>query len=56
MSSKKARLKDGDKARLGRQKQLGQQLRKLYDEIADEPIPDDFMKLLEDADKARSDD
>lgn len=34
-----------------RQKRIGNQLRRLYEDVATEPIPDDFMKLLEEADK-----
>lgn len=33
-----------------RQKRIGDQLRKLYDDVANEPVPDDFLRLLEEAD------
>ena len=36
-----------------RQKRIGNQLRRLYEDVATEPIPDDFMKLLEEADKKK---
>ncbi len=38
-----------DERRTG--ERLGQQLRKLYDEVISEQVPDEFMRLLEDADK-----
>ena len=31
---------------------IGSNLRKFYDDILDEPIPDDFLSLLTQADKA----
>lgn len=37
-----------------RAEKIGQQLRSLYDSVAQEEVPDDFMKLLEQADKATS--
>lgn len=33
---------------------IGQKLRKLYDEIASEPVPDRFMDLLEQLEKSGS--
>ncbi len=33
---------------------LGRQLRRLYDDVTHEHVPDDFLRLLEEADKARS--
>jgi len=30
---------------------LGQQLRQLYDDVTHENVPDDFMRLLEEADR-----
>jgi len=38
-----------------RQERIGDHLRKLYDDVANEPIPDEFMKLLEDADNTSDD-
>ena len=35
-----------------RQKVLGDRLRRLFDDVVDEPVPDDFLKLLEEADSA----
>lgn len=34
-----------------RQDKIGDQLRKLYDDVASEPVPDEFLRLLEDADE-----
>ena len=33
---------------------IGQQLRKYYDEVADQPVPDRFMQLLDKLDEATS--
>lgn len=33
-----------------RQDRIGKQLRRLYDTVAKEPVPDDFLRLLEEAD------
>ena len=33
---------------------LGAQLRQLYDDVTHENVPEDFLRLLEDADKKRS--
>lgn len=30
---------------------LGDRLRTMFDDVVDEPVPDDFLKLLEQADK-----
>ena len=38
-----------------RQDRIGDRLRQLYDEVANEPVPDDFLKLLEEADDAPDD-
>ena len=42
--------------RKARQKKIGDQLRHIYDEVAAEPIPSDFLKLLENADLAKGED
>lgn len=34
-----------------RSQRLGTQLERLYKDVAEEPIPDEFLKLLEDADE-----
>ena len=34
---------------------IGERLRKLYQDVASEPVPDAFMKLLESADERRND-
>ena len=33
---------------------IGDQLRRLYDDVAQEDVPDEFLKLLEEADKKQS--
>ena len=33
---------------------LGDQLRRLYDDVTHENVPDDFLRLLEEADRTRS--
>ncbi len=42
---------DDERSRRARRKRLGDQLKRLYDDVANEPVPDDFLKLLEQADK-----
>jgi hypothetical protein len=40
-----------------RQRAIGRELRRMYDDVAQEPVPDDFMDLLrkiDDADDAKS--
>ncbi|HEX4160529.1 MAG TPA: NepR family anti-sigma factor [Rhizomicrobium sp.] len=39
---------DLDKARLvrTRQRAIGRELRRMYDNVAKEPVPDDFLELL----------
>ena len=41
--------------RRARGKQIGDKLRSMYDDVANEPVPDEFLKLLEDADDASED-
>jgi hypothetical protein len=36
------------------QVRIGRQLRALYDEVVDEPIPDRFLKLLQDLERRRA--
>ena len=43
---------DEDRSRKFRQKRIGDQLRRLYDEVTQEPVPDEFLSLLEQADKS----
>lgn len=38
--------------RRARNRKIGEKLRQIYDDVANEPAPDDFLKLLEDADDA----
>lgn len=39
-----------------RQRKIGDTLKQLYEDVAKEPVPDDFLKLLEEADQNSSDD
>lgn len=39
-----------------RNRKIGDKLRQMYDEVANEPVPDDFLKLLEEADEASDED
>ena len=41
---------DPDRKRRG--DRLGEQLRRLYDDVTQEDVPDDFLRLLEEADRA----
>jgi len=51
--------KPNEKARAvrARQRAIGRELRRIYDDVAQEPVPDDFLDLLrriDDANEARS--
>jgi hypothetical protein len=35
-----------------RQRAIGRELRRMYDDVAQEPVPDDFMDLLQKIDDA----
>ena len=35
-----------------RQRAIGRELRRMYDDVAQEPVPDDFMDLLKQIDEA----
>ena len=48
------RVADTERKRRG--DRLGEQLRRLYDDVTQESVPDDFMRLLEEADRNRSSD
>jgi Anti-sigma factor NepR len=45
--------KDQDKAAAirARQRALGRELRRIYDEVVQEPVPDDFLDLLRQIDE-----
>ena len=45
--------KPSEKARAirARQRAIGRELRRLYDDVAQEPVPDDFMDLLRQIDE-----
>ena len=36
-----------------RQKKIGERLKRMYDEVVEEDIPDDFLSLLESIDNAK---
>lgn len=42
----------GDVESRTRAKRIGSKLRQLYDEVAQENVPDEFLKILEEADDA----
>ena len=46
--------KPTEKARAirARQRAIGRELRRMYDDVAQEPVPDDFMDLLKQIDEA----
>ena len=46
--------KPSEKARAirARQRAIGRELRRLYDDVAQEPVPDDFMDLLRQIDES----
>lgn len=58
MNQNHKRESDKDSAdlreRRSRQKRIGNQLRRLYEDVATESIPDDFLRLLEEADKKKN--
>ncbi|WP_340691916.1 NepR family anti-sigma factor [Hyphomonas sp.] len=43
---------DADLKRRGAK--IGDQLRRIYEDVAKEEVPDEFLKLLEEADKKKS--
>ncbi len=45
---------DDDRARKLRQKRIGDQLRRLYDEVTEEAVPQEFLSLLEQADNSKN--
>ena len=46
--------KPNEKARAirARQRAIGRELRRMYDDVAHEPVPDEFMDLLKQIDQA----
>ena len=48
--------KPNEKARAisARQRAIGRELRRMYDDVAQEPVPDDFMDLLRQIDQANA--
>ena len=52
MTDKMARSPEEIRSLRVREKRIGEQLKRLYDDVVSEPVPDDFMNLLERADEA----
>ncbi|WP_233356254.1 NepR family anti-sigma factor [Henriciella aquimarina] len=52
MSKESKPDKDIERSRKVRQKRIGDQLRRIYDDVTSEPVPDEFLNLLEQADKS----
>lgn len=53
MSSESPNSPEDRGGRRQRTKRLGDQLRRIYDSVASEGAPDDFLQLLDQADKKR---
>lgn len=55
-SGVKKELPDREKtiAARARQRAIGRELRRIYDEVVQEPVPDDFLELLKKIDATRS--
>lgn len=51
MSTQPPQKRTKDLGKHTRQRRLGDQLKRLYDDVVQEPIPDEFFKLLEQADQ-----
>jgi hypothetical protein len=51
MKKKPSSLRKSDADLKRRGAKIGEQLRRLYDEVAQEDVPDEFLKMLEEADK-----
>lgn len=43
--------RDKNRTVRARQRALGRELRRMYDDVAREPVPDDFMDILQKLDK-----
>lgn len=41
-----------ERSRKIRQRRLGDQLRRIYEDVTTEPVPDEFLNLLEQADQS----
>lgn len=55
MSDKEDANADDQSERRKRSRQIGSKLRQIYDEVAQEEVPDEFLRILEEADQAQSD-
>lgn len=51
---KDQRDKEKTVAARGRQRAIGRELRRMYDTVVQEPVPDEFMSLLKEIDAAKS--
>jgi hypothetical protein len=45
---------DGNRMARTRQRAIGRELRRMYDNVAREPVPDDFLELLKKIDDGKS--
>jgi hypothetical protein len=54
-SESEAERKDLRRERRARGQVIGRKLKAMYDDVANEPVPDEFLKLLEDADESSQD-
>ncbi|MBB36237.1 MAG: hypothetical protein CME88_16300 [Hirschia sp.] len=52
MNDQNKKQNDDLRSQRSRQRRIGDQLRRMYDEVVMEPVPDEFLKLLDDADIA----
>ena len=52
MNDQNKKQNDDLRSQRSRQRRIGDQLRRMYDEVVMEPVPDEFLKLLDDADSA----
>lgn len=52
MDQKSEGMAEDNRSRKVRQKRIGDQLRRLYDDVTNEPVPDEFLSLLEQADNS----
>ncbi|MEZ5938538.1 MAG: NepR family anti-sigma factor [Hyphomonadaceae bacterium] len=43
-----------NRGRRARQRDIADRLQRMYEQVLDEPVPDDFLRLLDEADRAGS--
>ncbi|HEY2069754.1 MAG TPA: NepR family anti-sigma factor [Rhizomicrobium sp.] len=51
MTNQNDNERDKNRTVRARQRALGRELRRMYDDVAREPVPDDFMDILQKLDK-----